>query len=58
MVSPTPSQMMASMITHMLGATTRAANRNRRGAMTVRKMTICLPDIFMYIALPIADHSI
>jgi len=58
MVSPTPSQMTASMITQMLGVINRAANRNNSGAMTVRKITICLPDIFMYIAPRIAALSI
>lgn len=58
MVSPTPSQMTASMMTQMLGVITRAPNRNKRGAMTVRKITICLPDIFMYIEPRIVDLSI
>jgi hypothetical protein len=35
-----------------------AAKRNKSGAMTVRKITICLPDIFMYIEPRIADLSI
>jgi hypothetical protein len=50
--------MTASMITQMLGVINRAANRNNSGAMTVRKITICLPDIFMYIAPRIAALSI
>ncbi len=58
MVRPTPSQMMASMMTQMLGVINRAANRNNNGAMTVRKITICLPVIFMYIAPRIAELSI
>jgi hypothetical protein len=36
----------------------RAAKRNNNGAMTVRKITICLPVIFMYIAPRIAELSI
>ena len=58
MVSPTPSQITARMMTQMLGVINSAAKRNKSGAMTVRKITICLPDIFMYIEPRIADLSI
>ncbi len=58
MVSPIPSHITASMITQMLGAIIKEAKRNIRGAMTVRNITICFPDIFMYIAPRIADLPI
>lgn len=55
MVRPTPSQIMAIIMIHMLGFTSRAAKRNSNGAKTVRKMTIRLPDIDMNIASVIND---
>ena len=58
MVSPIPSHITANKITQMLGVIIKAAKRNNRGAMTVRNITICFPDIFMYIAPRIAELSI